>query len=330
MRILRILGLGLVGLGGVVAVLILAAQLRLMWGTASAERSWNEHRVEPLGSFGSTEAVSILPLVDWHTSSDSLEGEAGVSYLIRTDDQTILFDTGFNREERDPAPLSHNMRGLGLRLGDVDTVFISHLHPDHVGGFRWFRNRTFSIGNTQPDLSGKRIFVPVPMTYPGSEPVVTGEPTVIGEGVASIGSIPRQLFVDLVEEQALAIHLRGRGVLLVLGCGHQTLAKVIERARRVFEEPIYGVIGGLHYPVPEGRGTLFGVDVQYRLSSGSGPFNPIRQADVEADIERLRQLDLGIVGVGGHDSSDEVIARFAEVFDERYRHVRVGDEIRLE
>ena len=326
MRILR-----RVLLAGVGAVLLLGAlaQLRLSLGSARAERSWQERAFARLEGMGATGRVSILPLVDWHVSRDSLVGEAGVSYLVRTDAQTILFDTGFNRAVADPAPIEHNMRELGVELADVDAVFVSHLHPDHVGGFGWYGDATFSIGNAQPDLSGRRLFVPVPMTYPDSQPVVTAEPQVLGDGVASIGTISRQLFAGWVEEQALAVHVRGRGIVLVVGCGHQTLEKVIARTRALFDLPIVGVVGGLHYPVPEGRGKLLGIDVQRRLASGSGPLAPLERADVEADVERLRALDPLLVAVGGHDSSDEMIALFAAAFGERHRHVRVGEAIEL-
>ena len=47
-----------------------------------------------LTSIGSTRGLEILPLVDWLTASPQLRGEAGVSYLVRTDGHTVLFDVG--------------------------------------------------------------------------------------------------------------------------------------------------------------------------------------------------------------------------------------------
>jgi len=34
-----------------------------------------------------------------------------------------------------------------------------------------------------------------------------------------------------------------------------------------------------------------------------------------------------VIGVGGHDSSDEVIEMFSRAFGEAYRYVRVGEPI---
>ena len=58
-----------------------------------------------LPSIGSTRGLEILPLVDWLTASPQLRGEAGVSYLVRTDGHTVLFDVGGNFQEEDLSPL---------------------------------------------------------------------------------------------------------------------------------------------------------------------------------------------------------------------------------
>ena len=126
------------------------------------------------------------------------------------------------------------MQTLGIGSDDFDTIVISHNHVDHVGGMNWMRQETFSLGTEQIDLTGKRAFTPVPMTYPGLAPVHTEEPTVIAEGVATTGTIPRQLFIGWVEEQALAVNVTGKGLVLIVGCGHQTVPKLVSRAQTVF------------------------------------------------------------------------------------------------
>jgi chromosome condensin MukBEF MukE localization factor len=49
--------------------------------------------------------------------------------------------------------------------------------------------------------------------------------------------------------------------------------------------------------------------------------------DVESDLSMLRARNLGMIGVGGHDSSDDVITMFADAFGDAYRHIRVGEPI---
>jgi len=324
MRVL--LGIALLLLIGVAGAFAFA-QILLRRGIEKAERAWLEHEAPAIGDFGSTDSLSILPLVDWHASGPGLQTEAGVSYLIQTDRSTILFDVGFNRQKRDPSPLLHNMQALGIGLADFDTIVISHNHVDHVGGMEWTRHRTFSLGTEQLDLAGKRVFTPVPMTYPGLAPVHAENPTVIAEGVATTGTIPRQLLIGWVEEQALVVNVTGKGLVLIVGCGHQTVPKLLSRTQAVFSEPIYGVVGGLHYPVPKGRAVVLGLPLQKLIASGDGPLHPVTPEEISANIEMLRHLNLGLVALSGHDSSDEVLQQFRIAFESAHRDVRVGERI---
>lgn len=300
------------------------------WGVREAERIWLEYQPPKIRNFGSTKSLTILPLIDWYTSSPDLIGEPGVSYLIKTDHNAILFDVGLNQDEVDPSPLQHNMRALGITTADFDTIVISHNHPDHVGGFQWQDLETFSLGNEQIDLSRKRAFTPIPMTYPGLDPVHSKDPTVIAQGVATTGTIPRQLFLaGWIEEQSLVVNVEGKGMVLIVGCGHPTLKKILKRTEQVFSEPIYGVIGGLHYPVPDGRLTLYWLDIQPLVSTES-LFYPITMEDVMAEIKILKERKPGIVSLSAHDSSDEAIEQFRQAFGLVYKDLRVGEPIVVE
>lgn len=312
--LLPLLGIGLI-------------EVRTRMGLPEVEEEFASYTPPRITDFGSTKTLAILPLVDWHTSDSELRGEMGVSYLVETDEQRILFDVGHNAKQESPSPLEHNMAALGVTADSLDTVFISHNHFDHVGGQKRQKERSFSIGLEQQPLPGVRAFVPIPMTYPGLEPVHSGEPTVIAEGIASTGTIPRQLAYFRIDEQALAVNVQGKGIVLIVGCGHQTIPKLLKRYDDVFDEPLYGIVGGLHFPVPEGRFKLLGLDVQRRLASGDGLFSPITMDEVEAELALLEARDLGVVGVGGHDSSDEVISMYEKSFGNRYERVEVGRRI---
>jgi metal-dependent hydrolase (beta-lactamase superfamily II) len=167
------------------------------------------------------------------------------------------------------------------------------------------------------------------MTYPGLTPVHAKDPTAIAEGVATTGTIPRQLLIGWVEEQALVVNVAERGLVMIVGCGHQTVPKLLSRTQAVFSEPLYGLVGGLHYPVPKGRAVVLGLPLQKRIASGSGPFSPVTPQEISANIDMLRHLNLGVVGLSGHDSSDEVIEQFRAAFGSAYRDIRVGERIVL-
>ena len=65
-------------------------------------------------------------------------------YLLRSQGRTILFDTGLGSNSTNPgtvaamfdgkdSSLLTELQSIGVRTEDVDMVFHSHLHPDHVG-----------------------------------------------------------------------------------------------------------------------------------------------------------------------------------------------------
>lgn len=78
---------------------IVAVELRTRSGSRNAEEQFATYEPPRIGDFNTTQTLSILPLVDWHTSSPELRGEMGVSYLIETDEHRILFDVGQNARQ---------------------------------------------------------------------------------------------------------------------------------------------------------------------------------------------------------------------------------------
>lgn len=317
--IFGILALLIAALVGVVAW----AEWRIAAGRDEVEQAWRSERPGKLPDVGATRSLAILPLVDWSSASPDLQGEPGVAYLIKTDRSTILFDVGVNLRRLDPSPLLANMQKLGVSLADFDTVIISHNHMDHVGGLRRARSNTFSLGNEQIDLRGKKILTPVPMSYPGTSPAVVRAPAVVAPGVATTGAIAGQMYIGRIDEQALAINVEGKGIVLVVGCGHQTLDKLLTRTAQLFSEPIYGVIGGLHYPVPRGRILTAGIDVQRLVVFG--PFRGPTEADVASNVALLAQQNPAWVSLSAHDSSDYAIEQFRHEFGRRYHDLRVGE-----
>ena len=71
-------------------------------------------------------------LSDNRTNDYRLQTEHGLSILLETDKHRILLDTGASDV------FIRNAERLGIDLGMVDYVFISHGHSDHAGGLRCF------------------------------------------------------------------------------------------------------------------------------------------------------------------------------------------------
>jgi len=302
--------------------------LRFKNGCKKSERRFNCSKPEKIKDFRKTEFLEIIPLIDWYTDSSDLVTEAGVSYLIKTDSVNILFDTGYNPDSITPSPLIQNMSRLGLYMDDIDTIVISHNHPDHVGGMKWKMKKSFSLDTKQIPLTGKSVYSPVPMTYPGINPVYTEEPVIIGDGVATTGTICSQLyFLGWTEEQALAVNVEGKGIVLIVGCGHQKMDRLLERFDALFDEPLYGIIGGLHCPLDTGRTKVAGIYLEKYVGTGKVPWKPVTEMDVSKTISLLKKYNPEVVALSPHDSSDRAIDMFRRAFSESYTDIIVGKVI---
>jgi len=315
--ILAVLVLGLLGL--TVSVRNFLRDIK------SAEVSWNEYKPEKLENLGTVKELKIMPLIDYYTTSDTLTGEPGVSYLVSAGDQKILFDVGYNMENQHPSPLIRNMKQLGVDINDIDTIVISHNHVDHIGGMKAMKQNTFLLSGEETDLSHVKAYVPEKISHATAEVEVTTKPKKIAEGIATIGTIDRAIWaMGLTSEQALAVNVEGKGLILIVGCGHQKAARILERAGDLFDIPIYGVIGGLHYPVEQSRMKF---NMQKILGTGKLPWQRIEKQEVLEAASELDKTNLSMIGISAHDSCDWTLDKFREVFRERYLDVMVGKEI---
>lgn len=302
--------------------------IRFNRGKRRAEEQWQQSTVQKIKNLGATKYLEILPLIDWYASHKDLNGEAGVSYFIKTDESSILFDVGLNSKQSNPSPLLQNMKQLGLTIDDFDTIVISHNHLDHVGGRKWARRKSFSLTAHQINLGKKAVYTPIPMTYPGLNPICTRDPTVIARGIATIGTIPNQdFFMGQILEQALAVNVKEKGIVLIIGCGHQTLSKILERTAALFDEPFHGIIGGLHYPVTDSRFKMMGIKMQKYIGTCKVPWRPITIDQVQENVALLKRLNPKVVGLSAHDSCDASIAAFRDTFLNVYREIKVGEKI---
>ena len=139
---------------------------------------------------------------------------------------------------------------------------------------------------------------------------------------------PRQLFfLDWTPEQSLAVNVEGKGIVLITGCGHPTIQRIVERAEMLFDEPIYGVVGGFHYPVTASRAVTFGLPMQRILGTGKWPWDPINREDVEAAIAYLQRRRLQLAALSAHDSCDWSLDAFRTALGGAYQDLFAGKEI---
>jgi hypothetical protein len=102
------------------------------------------------------------------------------------------------------------------------------------------------------------------------------------------------------------------------------LDKLLQLVEQSFTEPLYAIVGDLHLPVPHGRLEIAGIDVQRRLASGNGVFDPMGAADVQAAVSQLAGK-FSHIWIGGHDSSDETLQLLKHQLPGRVTVLQVGD-----
>ncbi|HON79825.1 MAG TPA: MBL fold metallo-hydrolase [Spirochaetota bacterium] len=321
-------------IAGLIILIILMKLLKMTVGKKKAAKELSSISVKKLSPMGAVNSLSVMPLVDFYADDPSLKTEAGVSYLIKAGDTTILMDTGLNRKKEHPSPLLHNMKALNISPDDIDMIFISHPHLDHLGGMAEQKKRQFSISKGPVSLRSVNVYSPdvvSPSDFnPGPVVEKITNPKVIAEGIASIGIIPRSLFfLGYTREHSLAVNVKGKGIVLIVGCGHQTAERIIERARQLFDEPIYGIIGGLHFPVPDGRVMAGPLNIQNMFGNDRAPWNPINEDETMHAIQAIREIKPKLVSLSAHDSSDWAVEKFKEAFPQQYVDLLVGREIRI-
>jgi len=187
---------------------------------------------EPTAGVGAELRLTIV--YDNNDYDPRLETKWGFSCLIEGLKKTILFDTG-----GDSATLLKNMKKLKIDPARIDAVVLSHIHGDHVGGLSGFLEKNSGV------------IVYLPRSFPKS---LKDGARSIGAGVDEV-SEPRELLAGVyttgelgngIKEQSLAIKT-SKGLVVVTGCAHPGVVKIVLAARQVAaEDTIYLVIGGFH------------------------------------------------------------------------------------
>jgi 7,8-dihydropterin-6-yl-methyl-4-(beta-D-ribofuranosyl)aminobenzene 5'-phosphate synthase len=214
----------------------------------------------------------------------------GFSALVEYRGQVVLFDTG-----GDGQIFLENMRTLEIDVGRIQSIVLSHIHEDHTGGLSAILNSGIqptvyllpSFADTYKQQLG--IMTQVIEVTPGQN---------IGDGILTTGEIAIN-----TPEQALVIR-SGEGLVIITGCAHPGIVRIVERAIELTGDPVYLVMGGFHL---DGKS----------------------EADISAILTDFRRLGIQKVApchcTGGHP-----ISMFAAEYGKAFIQVGVGTVITLD
>lgn len=247
----------------------------------------NQGPAQRLGSTGGPPPIVASPLLEGGTAFDAPLAEHGFSALVTVSqgerDHRILFDAGVTQDG-----LVENMRRLSLQPRDIDTIVLSHGHWDHVMGLHGLVRALGGRANLpvliHPEFWTRRRAVipgrePLPL-FPASKAALVGagfdiveeqQPSFLLDGAVLItGEVDRateferglpghQAFREgawqpdplILDDQALLLHVRDKGLVVLTGCGHSGIVNIVRYARKLTGlEQVYAVIGGFHLPGP--------------------------------------------------------------------------------
>lgn len=155
-----------------------------------------------------------------------------LAVLVAIDGSVVLFDTG-----ADGPTLLANLRALSIDPRLIDAVVLSHAHGDHTGGLdglldTGIRPTVYLLPSFPEDFKGHlRSRVPVVEVEAGRN---------VLDGAFTTGDLDGG-----IPEQALVVET-ARGLVVVTGCAHPGVARMVARVRSRRTEPVHLVLGGFH------------------------------------------------------------------------------------
>ena len=218
--------------------------------------------------------LDIVTLSENTAGDIDLLAEWGLSILIETDTVNILLDTGQSTSA------GYNADILGIDLGKIDKIVLSHGHFDHTGGLRQILRKMRKEVEViaQPDIWAAKYsrrqgqadrYIGIPFQRQELESLgatfnLTTKSVKITDNIMTTGEIPMvtdfeeidpELLVKedtgwqpdkLLDDQALIINTE-LGLVVILGCAHRGIINTLYHAQQLTGvKVIHTVLGGSH------------------------------------------------------------------------------------
>jgi len=178
------------------------------------------------------DVLKITIVYDNNPFAPRLKTAWGFSALVEYRGQALLFDTG-----GDGRILLENMQVFGIDPVRIQTVVLSHAHGDHTSGLS-----ALLKGGEKPTVYLLSSFADNYKRQLGqvTQVIEVAPGQVIAEGILTTGEMKGN-----EPEQALLIRTK-HGLVVMTGCAHPGIVRIIERAIELTIDPLYLVLGGFH------------------------------------------------------------------------------------
>jgi 7,8-dihydropterin-6-yl-methyl-4-(beta-D-ribofuranosyl)aminobenzene 5'-phosphate synthase len=235
----------------------------------------------------SSNGVTRPPLaIGGEIPADTMLAEHGLSLLITVkkgaESHRILFDCGYSK-----VGVPHNVGILGIDLGQLEVIVLSHGHMDHTGALYPIVQ---SLGRSIPLIlhpdaflspryfgleDGRKLLFPQTlsrqdMESSGIEVIERRNPSLVAGGTIAVSGeiervtdfekgLPNALVErngtlehdDILDDQSLVIKLRGKGLVVISGCSHAGIINTVLYAQKITGiNTVHAVLGGFHLQGP--------------------------------------------------------------------------------
>jgi 7,8-dihydropterin-6-yl-methyl-4-(beta-D-ribofuranosyl)aminobenzene 5'-phosphate synthase len=271
---------------------------------------------------------------------DDLVAEHGLSLLVTVrrgpESHCILFDCGHTR-----IGVPNNLRILGVDLGQIEAIVLSHGHVDHTGALYAVADslaRPIPVVLHPDALVYPRFFgledgtkLKFPCTVAkeeidrrGLHTVESRSPSLLADNMIAVtGEVERitsfekglpnsiverngKLEPDaILDDQALVVRLREKGLVIIAGCSHAGIINTVFYGRKLTgTDKIFAVLGGFHLQGPA--------------------FAPI----IDETFKEFKKMAPEVI-VPMHCTGWDTIHRFSEEFPGNFILNSVGSKITL-
>ncbi len=235
--------------------------------------------------------LTITVVYDNNPYKEGLETAWGFSCLISGTEKTILFDTG-----GDGPLLLNSMKKLAIEPKTIDIVFLSHIHSDHTGGLDSFLQKNSDVTVYLPESFPQKFKDDVKVHR--AKIVDVNQYSKICEDVYSTGQLG-----TWIKEQSLIIRT-DKGLVIITGCAHPGIVKILSTAKDLVKDDILLVMGGFH-------------------------LEWVTKGKIEKIISAFKQMGVQYVAPG-HCTGERARALFEKHFGSNYISVGVGKVITME
>jgi len=177
--------------------------------------------------------MTITVVYDNNPYKEGVQTAWGFSCVIAGPEKTILFDTG-----GDGSILLGNMERLAIEPNSIDMVVLSHIHGDHTGGLNSFLEKNPEVTVYLPKSFPEK-FKDNAQGY-GAKIIEVEQHCKICESVYSTGQLGKWL-----KEQSLIVRT-DKGLVVITGCAHPGIVKIVNTAKDLLKDEILLVMGGFH------------------------------------------------------------------------------------